>query len=270
MGFSCFCTLPRLSNIFCGIIAVCLLLAAGCADPLEPPYVPVDVEEQRAYFPLQVGKWVEYQVDSIVYDFGPGGSTVRDSVSVFVLEEITDTIRDNAGALVFVVERSERRSDTLPWTLHQVGLASRTATQATRTENNLRYLRLVFPFDDRTRWNGNQWIDQYQSVEIAGELVQPFVNWNYRVEAYDIPEQVGAFSFDSVLVVTEVDLTNAIERRLSRARYAKHIGLVRREQQILDSQYCNQIPAPADCLTKPWAEKAQKGYTLNQVVISHN
>jgi hypothetical protein len=252
------------------LTTLCLFVIVACSDPVTAPYEPLDVAAQQAYFPLEIGKFTEYRVDSIVYDFGPGGSTVRDSTLVYVREEIADTIRDNSGELLFVLERSERRSDTLPWTVRQVWSASRNATQAIRSENNLRFLRLVFPFDDRTRWNGNLWIDPYQSVEIAGELIQPFVNWNYRVDAYDFPAQVGAFSFDSVLVVTEVDQTNAIERRLSRAWYAKHIGLVRREQQILDSQYCNQIPAPADCLSKPWTEKAQKGYLLHQVLLNHN
>jgi hypothetical protein len=67
-----------------------------------------------------------------------------------------------------------------------------------------------------------------------------------------------------------VDETNAIERRLSRVKYAKHIGVVYRELWILDSQYCNQIPAPADCLTKPWVEKAEKGYILRQVITGYN
>jgi len=254
----------------CLIFVSTLLLVAACDDSVVEPYEPTDLEAQYAYFPLEIGKHVEYRVDSVVYDFGLGGSTLRDSTSTLLREEITDTLRDNTGQLVFVIERSERRSDTLPWALRQVWSASRNGTQAIRTENNLRFLRLVFPFDDRTRWNGNLWIDPYQSVEIAGELIRPFVNWNYRMAAHDIPAQVGAFAFDSVLVVTEVDLTNAIERRLSKAWYAKHIGLVQREQQILDSQYCNQIPAPADCLTRPWEEKAQKGYILRQVLTKHN
>jgi hypothetical protein len=247
-----------------------LLLLLACTDPFAAPFEPSDPEAQRAYFPLQIGRYAEYQVDSVVYDFGPGNNTLRDSSRTFVREEITDTLRDNTGQLLFVVERSERKSDTLPWEIRRVWSAARTHTQAIRTEDNLRFLRLVFPFDRRTRWDGNLWIDDYLDVEIAGERIRPFVGWNYRVDSIDMPGQIGAFAFDSVLVVTEVDATNAIERRLSRAWYAKNIGLVRREQWILDSQYCNQIPAPADCLSKPWEEKAQKGYILRQLILNYN
>ncbi|MCK6690573.1 MAG: hypothetical protein L6Q97_00565 [Thermoanaerobaculia bacterium] len=242
----------------------------NCSKLPEPPYVSADPSAQYAYFPLETGRYVDYRVDSVVYDFGPGGSTVRDSFQVFAREVVTDTLRDNTGQLVYRIERFERKNDTLPWEFRQNIFAARTPSQAIRTENNLRFLKLVFPFDRRSNWNGNLWIDQYREIEVAGERLQPFVNWRYEVDSLDIPAQIGAFSFDSVLVVTEVDESNAIERRLSRVKYAKHVGVVFREQWILDSQYCNQIPPPADCLTKPWMEKAEKGYILRQIITHHN
>jgi len=77
-------------------------------------------------------------------------------------------------------------------------------------------------------------------------LVKPCV-----VDSMDVFAQVAPFSFDSTLLITEADDENSIEKRCSKARYAKHIGLFWRQQWILDSQYCNQIPIPTDCETKP-------------------
>lgn len=248
----------------------CLIFGYACNELVPGKHEPVDPGEQHPYFPLEIGKFIEYSVDSIVYDFAAGGGNVRDSAHLLVREEIVDTFRDIAGQLLYAIERSERSGATLPWQLRQVYSATRSATQAVRTENNLRFLKLVFPFDRRSAWDGNLWIDQYREIEVAGERIQPFVNWHYEVDSLDIPSQIGDFAFDSVLVVTEVDETNAIERRLSRVKYAKHIGVVYREQWILDSQYCNQIPPPANCLTKPWAEKAEKGYIMRQVITGHN
>jgi hypothetical protein len=241
-----------------------------CSKLPEQPFVPVRPEEQHPYFPLNIGKYIEYTADSIVYDFAPGGNTLRDSSRTWVREEIRDTFLDNNNQLVYRMERFERSSPVQAWQLKAVYAAIRTTNQAIRIEQNQRFLKLVFPFDSRTSWDGNLWIDQYQEIEIAGERIRPFVNWNYDVDALDIPEMIGPFSFDSVLVVTEVDETNAIERRLSRSKYAKHIGLVCREQWILDSQYCNQIPPPGDCLSKPWTEKAEVGYILRQVIVGYN
>lgn len=249
--------------------AITSLIISACGErtTLEPE--PAD-ESQLEYFPLKIGKYVVYQIDSIIYDFAPGGGTVRDSFRIFAREIITDTLRDQTGELLYAIERWERKNDTSAWVLKSITTAARTATQAIRTEDNLRFLKLIFPLDTRSEWDGNIWVDENREIEIAGERMLPFANWNYEVDSIDVQALVGQFVFDSTLLVTEADDTNIIERRLSRARYAKHVGLVWREQWILDSQYCNQAPPPADCETRPWELKAEKGYILRQTILEFN
>ncbi len=247
------------------------LSLAACTDPFSPPEQPIaPAEAYHAYFPLRIGQYIEYETDSILFDFGPGGHTVRDTVHLQVREEIVDTFRDDTGLLLYRIERYERSSDTVAWSLRRVWAAARTTTQAIRQEENLRFLRLVFPLALRTRWDGNRWIDPTTEIEIAGERLRPFVGWNYRADSLHVAAQIGPFRFDSVIVVTEVDYTTAIERRFSRAWYARNVGLVRREQWILDSQYCNSSPPPTDCMTRPWELKGQKGYLLRQTLLRHN
>lgn len=230
---------------------------------------PTDVT-QSDYFPLQLGKYVIYQTDSILYDIAPGGSTLRDTVSAQIKEQISDTLRDNTGALVYRIERYERRQNSDPWVFLDAFTAGRNAGQAFRNEQNWRYLKLIFPMNVHTEWDGNLWIDKQREIEFAGERMRPFSNWHYKVDSLDIPARAGAFSFDSTLLITEADDNNIFERRLSRVRYAKHIGVVWREQWILDSQYCNQAPTPTDCETIPWDLKGQKGYILRQFILEHN
>jgi hypothetical protein len=251
---------------FLGILAT-FFCACGERQTAQLPDVAAD---QYAYFPLAIGQYVVYQVDSIVYDFAPSGGTVRDSSRTFVREMVADTLRDQTGQLLYLLECHERYSAGEPWALRRVETAARSASQAIRHENNFRFLRLIFPMDRRSEWDGNVWIDDTREIEIAGERMRPFANWVYEVDSIDVAASVGAFAFDSTLLVTEVDDTNIIERRLSRARYAKHVGLVWREQWILDSQYCNQTPPPADCETRPWEWKAEKGYILRQTVLEFN
>ncbi len=261
----------RLYGLLQGLAFLFFVAQWACTDPFALPETPAtSAEAQHAYFPLSVGKYVEYRVDSILFDFGSNGQTVRDTVRLLVREEITDTLRDDTGLLLYRIERSERPADTLPWRLRHIWAAARTATQAIRQEGNLRFLCLVFPLAVRTRWDGTRWIDPALEIEVRGERIQPFADWAYRADSVDVPLLVGSFRFDSALVVSEVDYSNAVERRFSRAWYARHVGLVRREQWILDSQYCNQAPPPADCLTRPWEQKAQKGYILRQTVLRYN
>lgn len=249
--------------------AAILLIVSACGDRVIEEPEPAD-SSQYNYFPLRIGQYTVYSVDSIIYDFAQGGGTVRDSFRTFVREIVADTLRDQTGQLLYSIERYERRHDTAAWVLKSIGTAARTTTQAIRTDNNLRFLKLVFPLDRRSEWDGNLWIDENREIEIAGERMRPFVNWEYEVDSIDVPAIVGNFAFDSTLLVTEVDDKNIIERRLSRVLYAKNVGVVWREQWILDSQYCNQSPPPADCETRPWELKAEKGYILRQTIIEFN
>ena len=255
---------------YVGLLAACsLAVFQSCSDRQTETY-DSGAAEQYAYFPLQIGKYIVYQVDSVVYDFSASGGTLRDSSSTFVRELVSDTLRDQNGQLQYLIERSERKSPNDPWQLRHIGAALRNSSQAIRIENNLRFLKLIFPMDRRSEWDGHIWIDENREIEIAGERMRPFANWLYEVDSIDIQASVGPFLFDSTLVVTEVDENNIIERRLSRLRYAKNVGLVWREQLILDSQYCNQSPPPADCESRPWELKAERGYILRQVVIAFN
>lgn len=253
----------------CFWMALSAMVLHACKDRVTEIY-DSGAAQQYAYFPLKTGKYIDYQVDSIVYDFGPGGSTVTDSSSTLVRELVADTLRDQNGQLLYTVERYERPSSDLPWELRKIETVWRTGSQAIRTENNLRFLKLIFPMDRRSEWDGNTWIDENREIEIAGERMRPFTNWFYEVDSIDIQAQVGTFAFDSTLVVTEADDNNIIERRFSRVRYAKNVGLVWREQWILDSQYCNQPIPPSDCETRPWEIKAERGYILRQTVLAFN
>lgn len=243
------------------------IAACGGRKTIEAPSL---AEEQYAYAPLKIGQYRQYQVDSINYDFAENGGIKIDSITSFIEERVTDTLRDNTGALLYRVERYARKNQGDPWTLAQINQAARNGSQYVRTENNFRFLSLIFPMDRRSAWDGNLWIDENREIEIFGERMRPFLNWAYEVDSIDVPAIVGAFQFDSTLLVTEADDNNVIERRLSRARYAKQVGLVWKEQWILDSQYCNKNPVPADCETKPWEQKAEKGYILRQRIIAFN
>lgn len=245
-----------------------LSLALSCRDQsIEPaPFDPSQLE----YFPLSTGRFVVYRVDSLVFDPAPSGGTARDSSTTYVMEVIADTLTDNLGQRQFLIERYERTDTADAWALKFVCSASRDKSQAVRTEQNFRFLKMLFPMDKYSSWNGNLWIDINREIEIAGDRMRPFSNWAYEVDSIDIPSRIGVFSFDSTLVITEADDNNVIERRFSRSWYAKNIGLVKREQWILDSQYCNQTPPPADCETLPWDLKAEKGYILRQVILEYN
>jgi hypothetical protein len=256
------------SQRLCFVLLLGLFVVAACNQRTTDDAFDANIEAQQRYFPLQLGKAVEYQVDSIVFDPASTGGTAQLASTTWVREVASDTLRDNAGALRWVIERFERKSDTLPWVLARIWSASLNQQQAIRQEENLTYLRIIFPMDRRSEWDGHVFLDQNMEIRVADETMRPFVNWRYEVDSIDVPGRIGGFTFDSLLMITEVDETNIIERRWSTSTYAKGVGLVYREQWILDSQYCNSSPVPADCETRPWEQKAERGYILRMKIVS--
>lgn len=245
------------------------LTCYSCADRVvEEP--SSDRTNQFAYFPLEIGRKNTYIIDSIIFLPGSGG-IIRDSSRVWLLDAVADTFRDQEGHLVFAVERWERRGPGADsaWQYKNTWFAFRTDGQAVRTEDNFRFLPLIFPMDSRSAWNGNAWIDPFSTIEVGGQTLAPFQGWTYQVDEIDIAGEIGGQNFDSLLVVTEADEDNLIERRFSRSKYARNIGLVEREVWILDSQYCNQMPSPPDCATKPWLDKAEAGFVIKMTIVDH-
>ena len=83
--------------------SIITLIINACSERTTLDPEPFD-DSQYSYFPLQTGKYLIYQVDSIIYDFAPGGGTVRDSFRTFVKEIFADTLSDQTGQLNFTIE----------------------------------------------------------------------------------------------------------------------------------------------------------------------
>lgn len=270
----------------------------------EDPFQPELGEE---YFPLEIGKFLIYEVDSTIFD--PTGDSMVLFSKTFVREEITDTISDNLGNTLYRIERSERAEEGQPWQIKKVLTQSIQNNQGIRTEDNFRYIKLAFPLRRNNTWNGLVHFNAEDVVAvIAGETLFPFKNWgNYRLEEVGEPDSIGAFVFDEVATLREADDENLIELRISREKYVKGVGLAYKEMRILDTQKCQEECQPfenalngciTDCLQMgsdstqcvsqcaqqeidlnfcqeecnglPWEEKAQKGFIMIQTLIDYN
>ncbi|MBK9013791.1 MAG: hypothetical protein IPM82_06715 [Saprospiraceae bacterium] len=203
------------------LIVPCLLAALFFAACKE---TPDDYETDLGldYFPLQVGKFIEYEVDSTIYD--PNGDTTVSGSKTFVREEIIDTLTDNNGNVLYKIEHFERVADSLSWGIKKVLTASIQDNQAIRMEDNLRFIKLTFPVKKGNSWNGNVHFDEGLIVTVAGETLEMFKGWSYRTQQVNEPATVGGFQFDETTTVEEADNENLIELRKSSAIYAKGIG----------------------------------------------
>ena len=101
--------------------------------------------------------------------------------------------------------------------------------QLNKVENGLTFIRLVFPVQLNKSWNGNSMISSKTSIEVNGEILEPFDNWYYAYKYLNKSETLAGKIYASVCKVVEVDEENIIAKRYSETKYAKEVGMIFRE-----------------------------------------
>lgn len=236
------------------LVALVMIFPA-CKNTIEQ----IDIEQGYDYFPLQLGKTMVYEVDSINYYNGQ----LQDSTRTYIREEITEVLQDGNNQDFYKIERSIRDDINNPWRIVDVWLGSRDGNKAYRTEENLRFIKLVFPLRMSSTWDHNAFIDEDMFVKIeGGETIQLFRNWESSVKTLEGTKTINGEDFTDVAVVVHADDENVIERRYVEEQYAKGVGLIYREMMILDTQRTSSDAA--------WAEKAEEGFILRQRLIQQN
>lgn len=253
-------------TVFLLFFCFCVMNIAACEEKTEAP-----IDLQYDYFPLAVGKYWVYQVDSILF-VPTFGTTRLDSATNFIKEEIIESFVDNAGDTIYRVERLERKNNAESWQIKKVFAIQRSRTQAIQTEDNLRFIKLVFPLQEGKNWNSTAFPTEGLTIPIASQQIEIFNHWESEATAIGEPLQVGSFNFDKTATIFYANETTiTTEYRVAAEVYAKGIGLVKRDWSILDTQckVCCNGPS-AMCVQLPWEKKAEKGFILKQILIAHN
>ncbi len=199
-------------KIFVTAIAAALVLWSCKKDD------PIVLDMGYDYFPVAIGTWVEYQVDSLWRD---DQISVLDSVSYRLLERIEEHYIDPAGRPANRIMRYVKDEND-NWVVRDVWTSTRNNMAAEKTEENMRRLKLSFPVREGRRWDSNIYNTE-DELEVAHR------------EAHE-PWQVNVLSFDSTVVVRNTLPANQVERRDLEERYAKHVGLVEKHWAETNTQ----------------------------------
>ena len=242
------------------ILSFTISLLTGCGKN-ETETLP---KLGKEYYPLQIGKAVTYEVDSIIYDPISNGVVKIDTFKWQVRELLVDTFRDKSNVLNYTIERSLRAKGVQNWQIESVLSAALTQDHALRTENNILYIKFPTTFAEKTNWDGNVYVDPSVKMIIAGETLEFFSKkWVYQVESYGKSEKIGDKTYEDVLTITaQSDAKILTDKRYTLEKYAKGFGLIYREQKILDTQKLDANIA--------WEKKAEKGFILIQKAVSFN
>jgi len=185
---------------------ICILIFYSCKKEVEIVNLHYD------YFPIKTGTWVAYNVDSIAHnDF----TLTVDTFNFQVKEIIESQFLDNEGRPTQRIERYYRNNADSSWTLRNVWVANRTERDAEKVEDNIRYIKLIFPVVKNAKWNGN-------SANTLDEVRYEYKNIH---SAYTL----NSMNFDSCLVVQHENELSLFSDKFSEEVYANHIGNIYRK-----------------------------------------
>lgn len=193
------------------------------------------------YFPNNVGHYVIYQCDSIVVNPFNGKTPPFDTFQYQVKEVIDSLYLNNQGQLTQRIVRYKRAdTSTLPWssilTPEKVWTGTLLSNMAVRLEDNINYIKLVFPMSLNQQWNGN-------AMNTIG-------TWNYQYTALNTPAIVGGVRFDSTITVLQINQSSLLGNQYYYEQYATGVGLLYRE--VVDwstSKFSFTSPPPIDSAT---------------------
>lgn len=214
------------------------------------------------YFPLTVGKYITYKLDSLVFvNFG-ASSVVRS----FEVKYVTDAIvKDNIDTPAYRIVRYIRKTAGNPWVADASFWATNTGNGIDFTENNMRYQKLKTPVRNSYTWKGNSYIDTYSFTS----PVKYLADWDYSYDSVGVQSVVGAFTLENTIRVDQRDEVignpndpnSYSEVNYSVEKYAAGIGLVYRK--FLHTEYQPPVPGLG-------GRYVDGSYGITLTMIDHN
>ena len=201
------------------VLGLCFLLTA-CSKLADVPPGQTGYD----YFPLETGRYIQYDLTGVTYSLTAPPVTVRYQIK----EVVKEAFRDQTGQENYQIKRLIRSKAGDAWELDSVWSARRTMTQALRVENNIHFVKCVFPVQEGVKWNGNAFNDRQEEV--------------YRLRSVAKPYVVNGQPFNETLTVLQRTDSSLVGQDKRLEVYAKNIGLIYKESVVV--QYCST----PDCL----------------------
>ena len=184
----------------------------------------VSLSDGHCYVPSNVGHENIYDVDSIVK------SDFTDSTTAFhfqIKEVIESIFTDNEGRPTIRLERYKRSNENEPWIIHKVWSANITTSTYEKKEDNVTYIKLIFPTSLNKKWNGNAKNDLEEK--------------EYEFTSLNVPENLYSFSFDSSLTVLQADFADGIiSKDYEIEKFAAGVGMIFKES--FTGEYKSPMP----------------------------
>lgn len=208
--------------------AFIIFLFASCKKE-NATFITASVND---YYPLQVGKYITYDLDSTIFTNFNQTLTVRHYQAQYRVDE---QITDNLGRQGYTIYRYLRQDSTQNWTIDNVFTVFPTGKSIEYIQDNLRFIKLMEPITEGFSWKGNSYLafDPYRSYVFANPAFME--DWNYTFQDVNAPSTIGSKTFENTIIVFEVSDstgdpkiqgTQYAEKTYSIEKYAKDVGLI--------------------------------------------
>ena len=231
----------------CNFIAyiALIVLISSCSNQDES-IKPKDSD----YFPLKVGVYQIYDVEETRID------QVNTTKLIYQLRTmVSDSFPNLEGGYTYMITREKRTNSVFPWQPVDVWTARLDARQLVIQEENISYVKLVFPLSNGLIWNGNA-LNTLGGDEKCGS--------NTFCDNYQLENRNSNFVVNSGLAFAETVTVNQnnnsdviVSQDVRKEVYARSVGLIYKDSRIVE--YCTT----PDCLGK---QQIDKGFIVKQVI----
>jgi len=178
------------------VLMAILVTGIACTDKKVEMSSPALSE----YFPLTVGKYITYRVDSTVLTQFGRDTTVR---SYRARDMVDAEIQDGIGRKSYRIIRSMTNlAGTNPYVPAYTFEATPENTDWVEyKENNLRFMKLRFPIIEGFQWKGNSFIDAVS----LNSPVRYLAGWEYQYQDIGQPFTVNGKTYPNTLTILQRD-----------------------------------------------------------------
>jgi hypothetical protein len=220
---------------------------------------PADIYDGKAYFPLQKDKFIEYRVDSTIYDDFLNLIYKKTSFLKDVVDSSFQDLQNRKNHYVIRYYKPHIDSIYRFQYLYYVTDADKTIEVV---DNNVRFVKLVLPITFKGSWEGNKYVTSTNS----SDPLNWYLNWNYRYTDFDKPLKLDSIKFDKTLTVLQENFldgdtsdanTNFADFTYSREQYARNVGLVQKDIARINKDFAISTGK-------------RKGFIVKMQAIKHN
>ena len=185
---------------------VCSFIFWSC-DPIIYEIKP----HYSSYFPVHENDSSEFRVLEIQHT-----SLGSDTLQYFLKEVIRNPYIDGQGDIAFQMHRYWKQDSTEQYQIKDVWSIKKTVSSVEQVEENIRFVKMIFPLDELSYWDGN----------VFNHLGEQ----EYAVSQIHTPYNMFGLSLDSVVEITHEFNTNLLEYDNAIEIYALHKGLIYKEE----------------------------------------